>query len=89
MVMVQLLSACLSVRPYVFMFQHRPTAAKPLLHVCCCGPSGQQISIDCCTAVAGECGQCHAVSVRRKQNTVLFYIAVRPFIVHAFSALDR
>ena len=37
-----LLSVCLS--------QHGPTAANPLLHVCCCGPSGQEISVDCCTA---------------------------------------
>jgi len=32
--------------------------------VCCCG---QEISVDCCTAhssAAGECGQCHVVSVR-------------------------
>ena len=38
----------------------------------------QEISIDCCTAgaqqqrrAAGECGQCHVVSVRRKLNTDL------------------
>ena len=62
------LSVCLS--------QHESTAANPLLQVCCCGPSEQEISIDCCTAsaqqqrrVAGECGQYHVVSVHEKLNT--------------------
>jgi len=27
-----------------------PTAANPLLQVCCCGPGGQEISIDCCSS---------------------------------------
>jgi len=36
------LSTCLS--------QHGPTAANPLLQVCCCGPGSQEISIDCCAA---------------------------------------
>ena len=43
-----------------------------LLRVCCCGPTGQQISIDCCTAGAGQ--QMRAVSRvsrRRKLNTDL------------------
>jgi len=33
------LSVCLS--------QHEPTAANPLLEVCCCGPGGQEILIYC------------------------------------------
>jgi len=58
--------------------QHGPTAVKPLLRVCCCGRGEQEILVDCCTAgakqqrrAAGECGQCHVVSVRRKLNTDL------------------
>ena len=50
--------------------------------VCCCGPGGCEISIDCCTAGAAaargrstarssKCGQCHVFSVRRKLNTDL------------------
>jgi len=42
----------------------------PLLRVCCCGPGGHEISIECCTAgaqqqrrAAGECRQCHLVSI--------------------------
>jgi len=38
------------VRPAICLSQHGPTAAKPLLQVCCCGPSRQEISISCCTA---------------------------------------
>jgi len=62
--------------PSVYLFQHGPTAANPLLQVCCCGPGKQETAIDCCTVGAqqqrravGECGQCHVVSVRRKLNT--------------------
>jgi len=33
----------------------------PLLQVCCCGPGGQEISIDCFSSG----GQCHVVNVRR------------------------
>jgi len=40
---------------------------------------GENISIDYCTAgaqqqrrAAGECGQCHIISVRRKPNIELF-----------------
>jgi len=29
-----------------------PTAANPVLQVCCCVPGGQEISIDCCTVGA-------------------------------------
>ena len=42
--------------------------------VCCCGPGGQEISIDCCTA---GCGQCLVVSRRRKLNTDLFDSAMQ------------
>jgi len=36
---------CLSVCPSIWV-----TAANPLLQVCCCGPDGQEISIDCCSS---------------------------------------
>ena len=42
--------------------------------VCCCGPGGQEISIDCCTA---GCEQCLVVSRRRKLNTDLFGSAMQ------------
>ena len=49
--------------PSICLSQHEPTAANPLLQVCCCVPGGQEISTYCCTAgarqqrrVAGECG---------------------------------
>jgi len=70
--LMQLSSVCLSV----------PSGRRtPLLRrVCCCGPVGQKISIDCCTAGGQQqprrstarssiCGQCHVVSWRRKLNT--------------------
>jgi len=38
------------VRPSVCLSQHGPTAANPLLQVCCCEPGGQAISIDCCSS---------------------------------------
>ena len=53
--------------------------------VCCCGPGGQEISIDCCTAGArqqrrrcstafsSKCEQCRVDSRRRRLNTDLFY----------------
>ena len=49
--------------------------------VCCCGPGGQEVSIDCCTAgarqqrrrsstaVSSKCEQCHVSSRRRTLNT--------------------
>jgi len=43
-------SVRLSVRPSRTSFS-RPT---PLRRVCCCGPGGQEISIDCCTAGARQ-----------------------------------
>jgi len=33
---------------------------QPLLQVCCCGPGGQEIVMDCCSSG----GQCRVVSVR-------------------------
>ena len=39
-----------SVRLSVCLSQHEPTAANPLLQVCCCGPGGQEISIDWCSS---------------------------------------
>ena len=39
---------------YSVPLQHGPTAANPLLQVCCCGPGGQEIWIDCCTAGAQQ-----------------------------------
>jgi len=43
-------SVCLSVS----VSQHGPIAANPLMQICCCGPGGQEISIDCCTAGAKQ-----------------------------------
>jgi len=60
-----------SVRLSVRLSQHGPTAANPLLQVCCCRPE----ATDCCTAgaqqqrAAGECGQCHVVGVCKKLNS--------------------
>jgi len=55
-----------SVRPSVVLTDG-PTAANLQHRVCCCGPSAQEISIDCMQhrRVAGERGQCHVVRVRR------------------------
>ena len=67
-----------SVRLSVRLSQHGPTAANPLLQVCCCRPE----ATDCCTAgalqqrAAGECGQCDVVGVRKKLNTDLFWRVV-------------
>ena len=48
-----------SVRPSL-----RLSPVGPQLQVCCCEPGGQEISIDRCSSrAAGECGQCHVVSV--------------------------
>ena len=44
------LSVCLS--------QHGPTAANPLLQVCCCGLGGQEISIDCGSLVLSAYVDC-------------------------------
>jgi len=65
---------CPSVRPSV------PFArCSSVLRVCCCGPGGREISIDCCTAGAAEargrsskCGQCHVYCSRTKLNTDWF-----------------
>jgi len=53
-----------------------------LLRVCCCGPGGQEISIDFCTAggqqqprrstaLSSKCAECRDVSWSRKLNTDL------------------
>ena len=71
---------CPSVRLSVRLSQHEPTAANPLLQVCCCGPGRQEISIHRCMAgaqqhrhAAGKCGQCHVVSVRSSwTRSILF-----------------
>jgi len=34
------------VRLYVCPMQHEPTAANPLMQICCCGPSEKKISIE-------------------------------------------
>jgi len=44
--------------PHVCLYQQVHTAANPLLQVCCCGPGGQEISIDCCTAGAQPAAAC-------------------------------
>jgi len=36
----------LGIRPSIPSFSRR----TPLQQVCCCGPGGQEIAIDCCTA---------------------------------------
>jgi len=53
-----------------------------LLQVCCCGPSSQEISIDCCTAGAQ---QPHIVSCHRKLNLFLFGL-VCPWAAEAVMA---
>jgi len=67
----QSLSVCLS--------QHGPTAANPLLQVCCCEPGRQEMSIDRCTARSSAAcsGRMRAVphySVRRKLTRDLFCV---------------
>jgi len=47
------------IRPFVRLFvvglfQHGPTAANPPLQVCCCKAVEQEMSIECCTAVAQQ-----------------------------------
>ena len=49
-----------------------------LSYICCCGLNQQEISVDCCTAhssMAGECGQCHIVSIHRKLNRLVLHTA--------------
>jgi len=51
----------------------RCPSVGPLLLVCCCVPGGQEIDrLLQQLRAAGECGQWHVVSVRRKLNTELF-----------------
>ena len=45
---VDVTARCRSSCPSACLSQHDgPTAANPLLQVCCCGPGRQEISIDC------------------------------------------
>ena len=45
----------------------------PPLWVCCCAPDGQEISIDCCTALCtSKREQCHVYSSRMKLGTERF-----------------
>ena len=48
------LSATVSVCSSACLSEHVPTAANPLVQVCCCGPGRQEISIDCCVAGARQ-----------------------------------
>jgi len=54
-------SVCMSVCP------NGPTAANPLLQVCCCGPSRQEISIDYSSSRMRQANaeQCQLVSICR------------------------
>jgi len=54
-------------RTSVYLSQHGTTRTNPLVQVCCCGPGGQEYR-SIAAAAAGECGQCHFVSVRRQLN---------------------
>ena len=60
----------------VWLSQHGPTAANPVLQVCCSGLGWQEISIDCCTAHNSVVGswqlEVHVVSICKKLNTDLF-----------------
>jgi len=47
------------------------TATKLLLQVCAVGPAGRRYR-SIAAAAAGECGQCHVVSVRRWLNTACY-----------------
>jgi len=72
-VMVRCLSVCASVSLSVPSFSCCTLPQR----VCCCGPSRQETSIDCCMASAvhsGNCEQCHTFSWRTKLNADLFYI---------------
>jgi len=61
---------CPSVRLSVCLSQHGPTAANPLLQFAVVDPVGSKYR-SIAAAAAGECGQCHVVSVRRQLNTNL------------------
>ena len=57
---------CVCVKLLKISYVHRSVGPirRPLLQVCCCGPSGQEIST-ASAVVVGACGQCRDVSVRR------------------------
>jgi len=48
----------------VRLSQHVPTAANPLLQVCCCEPGGRAGDVDRLRCAAGECS--HVVSERKR-----------------------
>jgi len=60
-----LCNVTVSVRPSVCLSQHGPTAANPPLQVCCCGPGGQAMWIDCCSS-----------SLRRASATLSVYVDI-------------
>ena len=43
-----------------------------LPRVCWCGPGGQEISIDCCTARSSKFGQCHVADCRSERMFTLY-----------------
>jgi len=62
----------------------------PLLQVCCFGPSGQEISIYCCTAVSSKCEQYHVVGWCGKLGTDLFIVqAVRSWRTTSSTPVHR
>ena len=80
---LSLLGVRRSVRPSVSL-SHLSTAATAcaVQQVCCCGPGGQEISINSgsstahsSTTFSSKCEQCHVVSWRRKLNTDLLTTA--------------
>jgi len=70
--------------PSVCLSQHGPSAANPLLQVCCCG-SGRQEIRSIAAGAAGKCGQCHVVSVRRPLNTHTRRRLQFPSLLHVIS----
>jgi len=45
-----------SVCPSIWSSHNGPTAANPLLQICCCGPGRQELSIDCCSSSGANAG---------------------------------
>ena len=78
-------SICLSV-----CLQHGPTTADPLLQVCCCGPGGQEISIDCCQARGCSGGRIRAVSrcqrTSEAEHGLVWKIAFSTCVFSVFTA---
>jgi len=66
----------MSVRLSVCLFQHGPTAANPLLQVCCCGPGGQEISTDCCSSGGGRMRavpRCQRTYAAERRDSLLWF----------------